>query len=350
MQRSHYTLYSKGEIGTLKLKNRFVRSATYEPGLQATRRMSDEVLDRYRALTKGGAGLLIGTVFHSSYRDTRPIDGIERIPEVVHAIDERCKVATQVGVTLDDINGCSTAEIRKVIKCIGDDIELSRMFGFDAAQIHAAHSFTVNQILSPVTNHRDDMYGGSVENRCRFIREIVNHAREKVGDYPICIKLPAKDVGKGGISFETFPAFAEEIRRCGVDAIEISIGYTSDKPAYRRSVSGIHTKERESYFFPFAEAIDLDIPVMVVGGSRHVDRCEELLKTGKVDFISMCRPLICEPDLPNRWLEGRGKDTAECIFCNSCYESYEEIGLPNQCIYKQDKGLYRIVQERLNRG
>jgi 2,4-dienoyl-CoA reductase-like NADH-dependent reductase (Old Yellow Enzyme family) len=346
MERNNYRLFSAGKIGTLTLKNRIVRSATYEPGLQATRTMSEEVLGRYRALAEGGAGLLIGTEFHSSYRDSRPLEGLERIPQVVHAIDQRCKVATQVAVRLDDVNAYSTAEIEKITRCVAQDIIISKQLGFDAAQIHAAHSFTVNQMLTPITNHRSDKYGGSMENRCRFIREIVKHARAEVGDYPIFIKIPAKDVEEGGITFETFPPFAREICSCGVDAIEISIGYTRNKQAYRNSVRNINVPEKESYFFPYAQAIDLNIPVMVVGGSRHAERCEELLKTGKVDFISVCRPLICEPDLPNRWLEGRGKETAECVFCNSCYESYSEIGLPNQCLYKTDKELYRKVQEK----
>jgi 2,4-dienoyl-CoA reductase-like NADH-dependent reductase (Old Yellow Enzyme family) len=349
MSRNNYRLFSEGKIGSLTLKNRIVRSATYEPGLQATREMSDEVLDRYRALTLGGAGLLIGTEFHSSYRHSEPIHGLERIPQVVHQIDERSMVATQVAVRLDDVNAYTTGEIEETTRCVAKDIVISKQLGFDAAQIHAAHSFTINQLLTPITNHRGDKYGGSMENRCRFIKEIVEHARAEVGEYPIIIKIPAKDVEEGGITFENFPAFAREICSCGVDAIEVSIGFTRNKQAYRNSVRNINAPENESDFFPFAKAVDLDVPVMVVGGSRHADRCEELLKTGKVDFISMCRPLICEPDLPNRWLDGRGKATVECIFCNSCYESYDEMGRPNQCLYKTDKELYRKVQEKILR-
>ena len=105
--------------------------------------------------------------------------------------------------------------------------------------------------------------------------------------------------------------------------------------------------EKESYFLPYAQAIDVDIPVILVGGNRHVDRCEQLLQSREVDFISMCRPFICEPNLPNRWIEERGGPTAECIFCNSCYHSYDELGIPNQCIYKRDKDLYKKVQQKM---
>ncbi len=350
MDRSEYKLFQEGRIGTMKLKNRLVRSGTYEPGIWMSKKMSGEVLGRYRALADGGAGLIISTVLHMSHNDWMNIDGIEQLPELIHSIDRRCKIAAQVLFWGKEVDGFSTSEAESIVECIVDDIVSVKEFGFDAAQIHAAHSFGINQMISPTTNHRKDKYGGSLEKRCRFIKEIVDFAREEVGDYPIFIKLPAYDRVEGGINIETFPALAEEIQNCGIDAIEISTGYPPDMQVMLPELRGINRIEKESYFFPYAQAIDVDIPVMIVGGNRHVDRCEQLLQTGKVDFISMCRPFICEPDLPNRWLEGSGKETADCIFCNSCYKSCEELGIPNQCIFKRDKELYRKIQEKLKRN
>ena len=278
------------------------------------------------------------------------IEGIGWLPELIHSIDDRCKIAAQVTFLANDVNIISTSGVGRIIDCIVDDIVSVKEIGFDAVQIHAAHAFGINQMLSPTTNHRNDKFGGSLENRCSFIKEIMDRVRKNVDDYPIFIKLPGKENAEGGIDLETFPALSDEIQESGIDAIEISTGYAPSMQAALPELRDINKPEKESYFFPYAQAIDIDVPVMIVGGNRHVDRCEQLLQTGKVHFISMCRPLICEPDLPKRWLEGSGTATAECIFCNSCYESYGELGVPNQCIYKRDKELYRKVQGKLKSG
>jgi 2,4-dienoyl-CoA reductase-like NADH-dependent reductase (Old Yellow Enzyme family) len=150
----------------------------------------------------------------------------------------------------------------------------------------------------------------------------------------------------------------------GVDAIEVSGGMWEclvrpEKELGFRPVpmAESHTRiknpEKQSYFLKYAERLDLSIPVILVGGNRDVERLEQILQDGKVDFISLCRPLICEPDLPNRWLEGRGGSHAECISCNSCiyvmWTGLEE-GRPGavQCVYKQDREQVKQAQKWLS--
>jgi len=114
----------------------------------------------------------------------------------------------------------------------------------------------------------------------------------------------------------------------------------------------IHSPAKQSYFLRYAERLDLDVPVILVGGNREVERLEEIVRQGAVDFIALCRPLLSEPDLPNRWREGRGASTTDCISCNSCiHDMYvhpgrSEPGLVT-CIYKQDKERHRVAQEWL---
>ena len=96
MDRSKYKLFSEGQIGSLKLKNRIVRSGTYEPGLWESKKMLDEVLERYRALAEGGVGLIISTVIHMTHNDWMRIERIEQLPELVHSTDEKCKITARI--------------------------------------------------------------------------------------------------------------------------------------------------------------------------------------------------------------------------------------------------------------
>jgi len=114
----------------------------------------------------------------------------------------------------------------------------------------------------------------------------------------------------------------------------------------------INRPDRQSYFLKYAEMLELDIPVILVGGNRDIERLEEIVRQGTVDFIALCRPLISEPDLPNRWLEGRGSNATDCISCNSCiYSMIVHPGRPEPgavtCVFKHDKPQHTVAQEWL---
>jgi len=238
-----------------------------------------------------------------------------------------------------------------------------KALGFDGVQLHAAHGGLLSCFLSPYTNRRDDVYGGSVKNRARMVREIVSGAREKVGDFPILIKMNGTDYVPGGIGVEDLPELAQEMQSCGVDAIEVSGGMwdclarTEEELGFRpapapESHTRIERPDKQSYFLKYAERLDLDIPVILVGGNRDVERLEEIVRGDKVDFVALCRPLISEPDLPQRWLEGRGKNTTDCISCNAClYDMYVHPGRPEpglvRCVFKHDKQGYKMAQRWL---
>jgi 2,4-dienoyl-CoA reductase-like NADH-dependent reductase (Old Yellow Enzyme family) len=221
----------------------------------------------------------------------------------------------------------------------------------------------LSKFLSPHTNRRQDEYGGSVANRVRVVREIVSQARERVGDLPILIKANSTDYLEGGVDLDTFPDLARELQDAGIDGIEVSGGMweclarPEEELGFRRvpapeSHTRIHKPEQQSYYLEYAEALDLSIPVILVGGNRDVEHLEEILQRGRVDLISLCRPLISEPDLPQRWLEGRGKSGTDCISCNSClHEMFVHPGRPSpglvRCIMKQDKEQHKEAQRWL---
>ena len=389
MERGKYKLFSEGKIAKLALPNRLVRSATYE-GASGAGSVSDELLRVYEELVAGGVGMIITGLMmvarvDKSVSASRPaysahvIEGVEKLADVVHRSDSGCKIVGQIGQAGFDAaasayptpfksemkRAITPEEIRAFVDfCVGS-IKRLKKAGFDGVQLHAAHGYFLCSFLSPFMNRRTDEYGGSVHNRSRIIREVVSKARKEVGDFPILIKVNCSDHVDGGISINSFPEMAKALEEAGVDAIEVS-GGTAEclgraeqelgfKPVFKGAEAhiGITNIEKQSYHLQFAEKLELNIPVILVGGNRNVERLEEIIQRGKVDFVSMARPLICEPDLPLRWLKGHGKSEAACIACNTCY--YPIFG-PNKskrysgpiCVFKQDKQRYMDAQKWIN--
>jgi 2,4-dienoyl-CoA reductase-like NADH-dependent reductase (Old Yellow Enzyme family) len=172
----------------------------------------------------------------------------------------------------------------------------------------------LSSFLSPLTNKRTDRYGGSLEKRVHIIKAIMDAARKRVGpDFPIMIKVNSDDNADGGIRPDDLPALAHEIIKTGIVAIDVS----GNDPLH----TGIGGIEDQAYFFAAAEALDVSVPVLLTGGNRNVDHVEQLLQTNEIDLIGLARPLIREPDLPKRWLAGRGREGARCISCNGCFDA-----------------------------
>jgi len=388
MLRNDYKIFSRGQIGNLTLPNRLVRSATWDPCILTSRKMKDEVLNVYRELALGGVGLIITGALpvadidmlnaEAACYDDIHIEGIEKMAEVVHAAGTGCKIVTQLETSFvgaapaDSLSPyfpgndrpLTTQEVRKVVDFFIQAIVHMQAFGFDGIQLHAAHGYFLSRFLSPYTNRRNDEYGGSVKDRARIVHEIVSGAREKVGDFPILIKMNSTDYIEGGIDSANFPELALEMQDIGLDAIEISGGMwdclvrSEEELGFQplpspEAHTHIQRLEKQSYYLPYAERLNLAIPVILVGGNRNIEQLEEIVRQGKVDFIALCRPLISEPDLPRRWLEGRGSKKSECISCNSCiYAMIVHPGTPEpglvRCIFKQDKEQYKIAQEWLS--
>lgn len=392
MRRDNYRIFSGGKIGQLTLRNRLVRSATWDPSILKKRKMTDEVLNLYRELALGGVGLIISGGFPvfqeqevkdgskkwiANYTDLR-VNGIERMPHIVHNSSQECKIIAQIE------NGNLTArpsvinsphsrrkmrpltleEIGEIVDCYVEAIIDMKKNDFDGVQLHAAHGGLLSRFLSPFTNRRNDTYGGSTSNRVMIIHEIVNKARESVGNFPILIKMNCTDYLEGGISIDNFPELARKIEQSGVNAIEVSGGMwdclfrTETELGFRpvpapESHTRIGNPKKQSYFLKYAEKLKLGIPVILVGGNRDIDRLEEIVSQRKVEFIALSRPLIREPNLPNRWLEGRGGRTTECISCNSCiYAMLIHPGRPEPglvtCVHKNDKSQHLLAQEWLS--
>ena len=347
------TLFEETSINGMTLKNRMVRSATWEGMCEPNGEPTGKLTDFYCTLAQGGIGLII-----TGYTFVRPdgkqlpgkmgihtdefADAYKTMTKAVHAAGGKIALqlvhaggqtdsetagrqplapsAVKVAQYPEMPAGLSQDEIKSIVAAFGRGASRARNWGFDAVQMHGAHGFLINQFLSPLTNQRIDEYGGSIENRSRFLFEVYTAIRDAVGsDYPVMIKLNAQDNLKGGLELEDAMIVAEKLSEAGIDAIEISGGTPAsgdESPARMK----INKPEKEAYHLPLAQKIKqaVSCPVMVVGGIRSFEVAEKAVQKDGVDYISMARPLIREPNLANRWLQG-DRSPAKCISCNSCF-------------------------------
>jgi 2,4-dienoyl-CoA reductase-like NADH-dependent reductase (Old Yellow Enzyme family) len=238
-------------------------------------------------------------------------------------------------------------EIHGTIDTFGKAAKRARESGFDAIQLHAAHGYLIAQFLSPHTNRRTDEWGGDLENRMRFLTEIYEKMRCEVGtDYPMLIKLGVDEGIEDGITLDMACNIAERLSQFGIDALEISGGTNSDTPfmmcrgdipidiftrnldkSVKEKMEGAlyaikdEVSFEEAYWFQHAKKIKEvigNVPLILVGGMKYPQTMEKILKENKADLISLCRPLIREPNFPKEMAEGR-KDPAKCAFCNRCF-------------------------------
>ncbi|MBW1711123.1 MAG: NADH:flavin oxidoreductase [Deltaproteobacteria bacterium] len=368
--------FKPGLIGQMELKNRLVRSATYEAAATEKGEVTERQVELYRVLAQGGVGLIItghaavhplNTIGHNMTRisDDSFITGVSRIAREVHDAGVDCKILLQLshpgrqqppdsGIepvapspVFDNLfqrtpRPLTLEEIDEVIECFAHGIRRAQEAGFDGTQLHAGHGWLLSSFLSPRTNQREDQYGGSTENRARILREIYERGRKMVDpDFPILIKMNTQDFLPGGVDIEEAVKTGELLAGIGFNALEISGGMWEAitrseeelgwKPVLLpESRVGIKTRDQEAYFQAGAREIKkkVDVPIILVGGIKSIDRIEELLQKGDADFCAMSRPLIRQPDLPSLWLSGQGPQTAACVSCNSCLPTDEG---PTRC-------------------
>jgi 2,4-dienoyl-CoA reductase-like NADH-dependent reductase (Old Yellow Enzyme family) len=348
------SIFESTEIKGLALNNRLVRSATWEGLANADGSVNDRLVGVYRELAAGGVGLII-TGYMAVRADGRQAitqqlaDRDELVPglamiadavhenggrvvaQIVHCGGQASREATGVDpVASSAVDSPGYPEIPRELP--PDDIDaLIASFvdaavrvkdaGFDGVQLHGAHGYLLAQFLSPSRNLRQDRWGGSLENRSRFTREIFAAVRAVVGpDWPVMIKLNANDFLEGSTTEADSTFLAARLAEAGIDAIEVS-GGTGGSGKLGAVRAKIESEADEAYFKPQAEAIRAaapGVPLMLVGGVRSLETMEALLAAGTADYFSMSRPLIREPGLPKRWASG-DRSRAACVSCSGCF-------------------------------
>jgi 2,4-dienoyl-CoA reductase-like NADH-dependent reductase (Old Yellow Enzyme family) len=349
-------LFEPASIGTLTLSNRFVRSATAERLSDEGGRPLAQLTEMYRALAEGGVGLIVtghayvhpGGRCHaemSGIHDDALISDWRQVTQAVHkaggkiamqinhggrqchpaAVDGLLVAPSPIAVNKESPRPreLSEREIERLIRAFGDAAGRVREAGFDAVQLHGAHGYLINAFNSPASNWRRDNWGGTPARRVRFLEQVAAAVRDVVGDdYPVFIKLGAMDFVRDGLTEGDGIEIISHLAEMGLDAVEISGGIGSGSMR-----GGINSPDKEAYFLPIARRARYatDLPIVLVGGLRSKEVMERALDEGSADFVSLCRPLIREPDLPNRLREGQ--DVATCISCSQCWPREGELGI-----------------------
>jgi len=363
--------FTAEKIGEMLIKNRFVRSATYEGMASEDGKVTDRLVELYKHLAQGGVGLIItgytyvqpigkGAPYMTGIDRDDLIPGLRRVANAVHEYDDECKIAVQLthcgrqtplietplapSAVFEPVlnkmpREMTVEEIEETIEAFASAVRRAREAGFDAVQLHGAHGYLLSSFLSPYTNRRQDEYGGDTEKRMKIVEDIYNRIVAKVGGkFPVLIKMNVSDFLESGVDISESKKIAERFSKIGIAAIETSGGmfetriHNKDLTASRTKIL---SKNEEAYFLPYAREIKqvIDVPLILVGGIRSLEIVEKILAEGSADFVSLSRPLIREPDLPSKWLKGIGSLTAECISCNACYRSLTDGGV--RCIQKE---------------
>ena len=369
-------VFEKVEIGTLELKNRIVRSATWEGMCNVDGRPTDKLTKYYEQLAAGGVGLIVFGYTFVALEGKQQVgmagiytddfaDEFKAVTNAVHR--EGGKVVIQLvhagGQANFENSGYDTvapsaiesnqyntlpkelteAQVESLITAFADGASRAKSWGFDGVQLHAAHGYLINQFLSPLTNRRTDRWGGDLTGRSRFLMEVIKAVRARVGDdYPLMIKLNADDNLDGGFSQKDAAVLCRHLDEI-LDAIELSSGCAASGslgPARTK----INSVAQEGYNADFAIKIKktVSVPIISVGGFRTYEKLNQVLKDG-VDFVSMSRPFIFEPDLVNRWQSG---DTAgaKCISCNRCFIT--GVGGGIYCVQKRKLDYKKAKKEK----
>ncbi|MEM9053962.1 MAG: NADH:flavin oxidoreductase/NADH oxidase family protein [Pseudomonadota bacterium] len=340
-------------LSGVQIPNRLVKAAMTERLANPRNEVTDRHLKLYRAWGQGGAGMHItGNVLidrrnleapgnvvidaapskeHaamlSKWADAIKVDGAAAVMQLSHAGRQTQKLVNETpdapsAVAVDLPGGqfgtpksLSEDKIKTLIERYGIAAKAARAAGFDGVQIHAAHGYLVSQFLSPLTNQREDDWGGSLENRARFLLEALRAAKAEAGPgFGVSVKLNSTDFQKGGFSKADSIAVIEMLNGSGLDFVEISggnyeqpkmMGMEGLKPVFEEGVRE-STKAREAYFLDYAGEVQgiANMPLMVTGGFRTLDGMNAALAGGEAYMIGLGRPLCVDVDAPYQLLGG----------------------------------------------
>ncbi len=369
-------LFDKIDIGPMTLKNRIIMAAM-DLGFTSDGTINDQIVNFYMERAKGGVGFIVvggcypevnGKVWKSiiGLDKDELIPGLKRLTDAIHVYDVRVaaqllhggRSASSFFTKMQPVapsqlthrsikqepHALTVSEIKTVIDNYVSATMRAKKAGFDAVELHGGMGYLINQFLSNATNKRDDEYGGSFENRTRFAREMMYAIRETVGkDYPIIFRMSGDDFVEEGLKIDESAEIARILEQAGVDAFNVSPGWHESKtPIMLMAIP------RMAYVF-LSEKIKSQVTVPVIASVRINDLklAEDILDNEQADMVSIGRPLIVEPELPNKYQSGQLDDIRTCIACNQgCFDSLLNFK-PVSCTYNAmagHEGEYRITR------
>ncbi|TCJ30809.1 NADH:flavin oxidoreductase/NADH oxidase family protein [Nocardioides jejuensis] len=301
-----YSRWAQGGSGLLVTGNVMVdRRALGEPANVVVEDDRDlEALSAWAAAAKSDGAVALVQVNHPGRQSPRSLSPRPVAPSAIGLKGMGGAFAVPRELTV--------AEIQDLVARYAETARVCVEAGFDGVQLHGAHGYLISQFLSPLANQRTDQYGGSTENRARFLLEIAAATRAAIGaDKVLSVKLNSADFQRGGFSEDESIVVAKALEAAGVDLLEIS-GGTYEVGAMMGVTKRESTRQREAYFLDFAERLrgEVSLPLMVTGGFRTKEGMDEAIATGAVDVIGLGRPLAVDPDFPRLLLAGKRSEVA----------------------------------------
>ncbi len=373
-------LFSKGKLGSMETKNRIVMTSMGNHLGNPDGTMSKADIAFYGARAKGGVGVIFtevsmveelrgrGNLCQISVADDKYIPGLKKLADEIHKYNS--KIVIQIyhpgrqGISA--VNGNLPMLAPSAIECqcvhqptvamtteeVSDMVEKFilaavrvKKSGIDGVEVHGAHGYLVNQFLSPHTNHRTDKYGGSFDNRLRFLEEIVIGIKERCGkDFPLVVRLSVDEfyesigLPEEGLHLKDGVKIAERMEQLGVDAIDVSSGtYETMNTAWEPSSFD------QGWKINLAETVKKTVKIPVIGVSviRDPEYADQIIAEGKVDFVGSARQHFGDPEWSNKAKEGRTNEIRKCISCLHCMEvlmSSDITKLPCQCAINIQSG------------
>lgn len=398
------TLFTPGKIGPITLRNRTIRSAAFE-GMCPENAPSEQLLKYHQSVAAGGIGMT--TIAYSAVQQSglsfprqlwlkkENIEGLRKVTDAIHK--EGAAASIQIGhcgnMSHRNICGCTPIsastgfnlysptfvrgmrkdEIAETAKSFGEGVNLAREAGFDAIELHAGHGYLISQFLSPSTNHRKDEFGGSLQNRMRFMEMSMDHVMKAAkDDMGVLVKMNMRDCCRNGMELDESIEVGKTLEKCGAHALVLSSGFVSSAPMdVMRGAMPFKTMThymegwmmpllvklggrfmvparpfKEAYFLEdalkFREA--LNMPLCYIGGLISREKIDEVLDKG-FEFVAMARALVNEPGFVNRMMADE-KARSACDHSNYCIGRMYTIDMAcHKCLLAQGE---KIPQKLLN--
>jgi len=373
-------LFTPFKAKNLIFKNRLVMPALASFLFDDDGNITDAILEHYRRRAASGVSMVIveacavspeGIVSRHQGRifDDRFIEGFSRLAKVIkeegaiagiqihHAGRQTSpRVIKQDPVApsplpcptiRSNVQPLTKEQIREIVKKFADAAERAVKAGFDLVEVHGAHGYLINQFLSRFSNIRQDEYGGSIEGRARFAKEIIEEIRSRIGDeFPLSFKISAQEFVPNGLTVEESIEIIKILIKAGIDFIQVSAGCDATpewicQPMYMKKACLADSAGK------IKEAVS--IPVMSVGRINDPAIADDILSKGWADLICMGRAILADPEFPKKAKEGRLNEINMCIACNTCMESIFRRGriecLVNPFLGREKELVFRPAQK-----
>ncbi|MCC9262062.1 MAG: tRNA-dihydrouridine synthase [Methanobrevibacter woesei] len=323
-------IFDECYLGDLKLNSHIIRTGTWETETEDGGFLTPKVFDRYEKIAKSGTGAIISEIFALDHRDrfypystNMNYKGFfkdyKEITDLVHKYNVPILGQLAFFYYNDGLNQKvepNDISLEGIRRLQAEVIMAAKKFsfaGFDGMQINMGNNFYLARFINPYFNQREDSYGGSTENRVRIVSEIIKLIKDNF-DMHISCRVNPNDVRKGGITQEENIEICKLLEKAGADSIQLT----------GRTISYAYEEMRLNPFVDYANKLtnELNIPVILGGNLREMGKLNEILNTTNVEFMSLSKPFVAQPDFLAEWKEN-GEGVSICQSCNNCYSKKE---------------------------